>query len=111
MKQSGTANKVFECAMNEDVTLSFTPRNATVGITYRFRGDQTAQIVQGNKLVIPIDKDILDLSLFFHFVNSSGTGGSCKVKLSGSLGGSFTDPQPALQTGNLVPIKSYIFFV
>ena len=103
--------RVFKCVRNEQVTLQFNPRNTSLRVTYRLSNEISSHVVQGDTLTLTINRDLMEYRVFFHFINESGTGGSYQISLSGSNGGNFTDDPAVLQAGDLVPVRTYTFFV
>jgi hypothetical protein len=105
MEKVSTASRAFKCQMNETVTLTFTPHNTGMMITYTV-DDDAAKTVQGNSLSFTSSRDLMILRVFFHF---NGDGGSYDVTLSGSAGGNFGDPPPVMQSHDIVPTRRYAF--
>ncbi|MGH9752107.1 MAG: hypothetical protein ACREA2_04930 [Blastocatellia bacterium] len=110
MERVSAENRVFKCVLGERVTLKFTPHNTDLRVTFRFRNDTTPRIVQGDSLTFVVNGGQMELFVFFHFINGSGTGGSYEVELNGDRGGNFPDDPPVQQAGHLVPLRSYFFF-
>jgi hypothetical protein len=105
MEQVSTTSSVFKCEMNETVTLTFTPHNTDMLITYRI-DEEPSKAVAGNSLSFRSSRPLMILQVVFHF---NGNGGSYDISLNGSEGGDFTDPPPARQSHDIPPIRRYAF--
>ena len=58
-----------------------------------------------------VNEEQVELFVFFHFINESGTGASYQIELLGGQGENFPDDPPVPQAGDLVPVRSYFFIV
>jgi hypothetical protein len=99
----------YKCENDEQVTMTFSPHNTDLRVTYQFEDGGGPQEVEGDSLTFTMNKPQRILHVFFHFINEAGTGGSYDVTLSGSEGGSFPDPPPVRQVGDSVPQRRYAF--
>jgi hypothetical protein len=101
----------YKCVNDEQVTMTFSPHNTDLRVTYQFEDGGGPQEVHGDSMNFTMNQPLRILRVFFHFVNEAGTGGSYDVELSGSAGGSFPDPPPVRQVGDAVPSRRYAFIL
>lgn len=107
MEKIADARRVFKCHSGEEITLTFTPHNTNVGVTFESDDDSLKGIVQNNTLSFRLEDDLIVLRIFFHF--EVDTGASYDITLKGSQGGNFTDAPSVIPSGDLPPIRKYVF--
>jgi|SRR5262245_11310041 len=103
--------RLFQCQNGEQVTFHFAVQNTALRITFRLSNEVNPRVVQGDTLTLQVNQELMELRLFFHFINESGTGGAYDIALSDNNGGNFTDDPSVLQAGDLVPVRTYTFFI
>jgi len=110
-------NLLFRGSNDEFITMTFKEHNTVWGITFAFddEDDEAHNLVKGTSLRFQLKKkpdgSPTVLRVFFHFTNSSGTGGSYDEQMTGSLGGTFDEVPARKQEGDLVPQNIYTFQV
>jgi hypothetical protein len=107
MEKIAGASRVFKCRSKEDITLTFTPHNTNVGVTFESDDGSLKGIVRNNTLSFRLEDDLILLRIFFHF--EVDTGASYDIMLNGSQGGNFNDAPSVIPSGDLPPIRKYVF--
>src|SRR5262245_29815643 len=107
MEKVVNASRVFKCLQGEEVTMDFTPHNTNVGINFESNDDSLRGAVRNNTLSFKVEGDHITLRLFFHFEVDSGA--SYEITLKGSQGGNFADAPSVIPSGDLPPIREYVF--
>lgn len=106
MKRVPNTNSEFVCDANEVVTVTISPINTDFIVSCSPQTDDI--ILVGNVVTIKVKNSIKTVVLGFDFSGTSG--GSYRLALSGTGGGSFN--RGVLQPGDDLPvIRAYTFHV
>jgi hypothetical protein len=107
MTETDSVNLFYLGAEGEGVTVTVTEQNTVFAVTYRLDGKEKV-LKKGDKINFKLDSSkTIELRMVFDFANESGTGGSYRVVLTGSAGGTFAKTWK--QFGNKPKIKTYGF--
>jgi len=107
MEKVANASRVFKCLRGEEVTLAFTPHNTNVGVSFESDDESLRGTVRDNTLSFKVEGARITLRFFFHFEVDSGA--SYEIMLKGSQGGNFADAPSVIPSGDLPPIREYVF--
>jgi hypothetical protein len=91
MKQISADEGIYKCDTGEQVTIVLEPSDPDrFGAVYTFSSEPSAaHAVANNRIRFNMKGEWMRIFITFIF---TGENGSCRVKLSGSNGGEFTDP-------------------
>jgi len=109
MEKIADANRVFKCHSGEEITLTFTPHNTNGGVSFESNDGSLKGIVQNNTLSFKLEDNLIVLRVFFHFEVDAGA--SYDIALKGGQGGNFTDAPSVIPSGDLPPIRKYVFTI
>lgn len=99
MKEIDGPGRKYKCEPTEEVTVTLHPNHPDkFSAAYSVNG-ASSQMVVDNKVKVELDGADTVLKMTFEFESPDG---ECVVKLAGSSGGSFTDPNDYFNIGGLL---------